>query len=288
MPRSTDPAVAVLGTGLMGAAMARRWLGHGVAVTVWNRDQRRTEPLHAAGAAVAADPAAAAAAAGTVVTMLADGTATEAVMSAALAAMTPGALWVQMATVGIDATQRCAALAAEHGVGFVDAPVSGTRQPAEEGTLTVLASGDAHWRDRCEALFAPIATRTMWLGAAGEATKLKLVVNAWLAALLSGLAESVALAEGLGLDAQRFLDVIDGGPLGCGYATVKGGMMLRRDYPVSFPLHLLAKDVELVAAAAAGAGVPLRLPAAIAALLAAAGDHGDDDMAAVVEGLRTR
>jgi 3-hydroxyisobutyrate dehydrogenase len=113
------------------------------------------------------------------------------------------------------------------------------------------------------------------------------VVNAWLASLVAGLAEAVALAEGLGIDPRRFLEAIDGGPLGPAYAQLKGTMMVAGDYPVSFPLHLLTKDVDLVAAAAADAGVPLRLPTAIHDLLTAAeATHADADMAAVVEALR--
>jgi 3-hydroxyisobutyrate dehydrogenase len=276
----------VLGTGIIGSAMARRWVAHGFDVTVWNRNRARAVPLRDAGATLADDPAAAVGGADVVVTMLADGAVTADVMSAAAAAMRPDGMWVQMATVGVAATEQLARIAADHDVTFVDAPVSGTRRPAEEGMLTVLASGPPAARDACDGLFAAIATRTLWVGDAGAGQKLKLVVNAWLAAQLAGLAESIALAEGLGVDPQRFLDVIEGGPLGSGYASVKGPMMIRRDYPVSFPLHLLAKDVDLVADAAAEAGVTLALPAAVASLLALAADRGDDDMAAIVEALR--
>lgn len=291
---STIP-IAVLGTGIMGGAMARRWAGHDFAVTAWNRDRAKAEALVAgagAGAltvAVAETPAAAVAGAEVVVTMLADGAATEAVMADALPALAAGATWIQMGTVGLDATARLAARAsAADDVGFVDAPVSGTRQPAEQGLLTVFASGPQALRDRCDRVFAPVAARVLWVGDdAGAGSRLKLVVNHWLAALVAGLAEAIALAEGLGVDPRRFLDAIEGGPLGSGYATVKGAMMVDRDYPTAFPLHLLAKDVALVAEAAEGAEVPLRLPAAVADLLAAAlPAHADADMSAVVEALR--
>jgi 3-hydroxyisobutyrate dehydrogenase len=287
---ATPPRLAVLGTGIMGGAMARRWAGHGHAVTAWNRHRAKAEALADAGVVAVATPAEAVAGADVVVTMLADGPATEAVMAEALPAVAPGALWVQMGTVGVEATDRLAALAGSvgpAGLAFVDAPVSGTKRPAEQGLLTVLAGGPEAVRDRADAVFAPVAARVEWVGDVGAGTRLKLVVNAWLAALLAGLAESIALAEGLGLDPRRFLATIEGGPLGSGYATVKGAMMLDRSYPVAFPLHLLAKDVDLVAAAASTAGVPLRLPAAVADLLAAAApDHGDDDMAALVEAFR--
>jgi 3-hydroxyisobutyrate dehydrogenase len=289
MSASSDatPTLAVLGTGIMGGAMARRWAGHGFAVTAWNRDRTKAEALGDTGLAVADTPGDAVRGARYVVTMLADGDATEQVATEALPAVADGAIWVQMGTVGVDATDRLAALAADAGVTFVDAPVSGTKQPAEQGTLMVLASGPEPVREELERVFDPVAARVVWVGDVGAGSRLKLVINSWLATLLAGLAESIALAEGLGLDPARFLDAIDGGPLGPAYASLKGSMMLERDYPPAFPLRLLAKDVDLVAAAAAEADVPLRLPAAIGALLTAARpEHDDEDMSALVEALR--
>jgi 3-hydroxyisobutyrate dehydrogenase len=192
-----------------------------------------------------------------------------------------------MATVGIEATDRLLGAADEAGVAFVDAPVSGTKQPAEQGKLTVLASGAHHLRARCEPVFEAVAAKVLWVGEAGDGSRLKLVVNAWLAALVAGLAEAIALAERIGVDPRLFLATIEGGPLGSGYAAVKGPMMIERDYQAAFPLDLLAKDVDLVADAARQAGLPLRLPEAIRALLSAASEvHGEDDMAAIIEALR--
>lgn len=281
------PSVAVLGTGIMGGAMAARLAGHGFRLVVWNRSRARAEPLAAAGARVAGTPAEAVAGADVVVTMLADGDATASVMTDARAALGDGALWLQMGTVGITATERLARLAAEAGVAFVDAPVSGTRQPAEQGKLTVFASGPAELSERCAPVFDTVAAKVLWVGEAGAGTRLKLVVNAWLAALVGGLAESVALAEGIGVDPRQFLAAIDGVPVGAPYAQLKGTMMIDRDYPPSFPLHLLTKDVALVADAAAEAGLALRVGPAVLALLEAAEErHAEDDMAAIVEALR--
>ena len=285
---SDQPALSVLGTGIMGGAMAARWAAEGP-VTVWNRDRAKAERLAPAGVQVATTPAEAVAAADVVVTMLADGDVTASVMGDALASARPGATWLQMATVGLEPLDRLAAMAAGAGVTFVDAPVLGTKAPAENGQLTVFAAGPDDVLDRVGPTFGPVAAQVLRVGEVGAATRLKLVVNAWLASLLAGLAESVALAEGLGVDPRRFLDVIDGGPLGPAYAQLKGAMMVGRDYPPSFPLHLLTKDVGLVEAAAEGAGLSLRLPAAIHDLLEAAeADHADDDMAAIVEAVRPR
>lgn len=280
-------ALAVLGTGIMGAAMARRWAEHGFAVTVWNRDRSKAEALTESGVIVADTPADAVRGADVVVTVLADGDVTERVVTDAAPATSDGAVWLQMGTVGIEATDRLAAMAADAGVAFVDAPVSGTKQPAEQGKLTVLAGGPEELRERLVPVLEPIAVRTVWVGDVGAGSRLKLVINAWLAALLAGLAEAIALAEGIGVDPAGFLASIEGGPLGSGYASVKGPMMIDRNYPTTFPLHLLTKDVDLVADAAKSAGVPLQLPAAIRSLLVnAQAGHGDDDMAAIIEALR--
>lgn len=280
--------LAVIGTGIMGGAMARRWADHGFEVTAWNRDRAKAEQLSDAGVAAALSAAAAVEGAEVIVTMLADGDVTEKVMADAVRSVAPGAMWVQMATVGIDATNRLKAMADDAGAGFVDAPVSGTKQPAEQGRLTVLAGGPEELRDRCEPLFAAVATKVVWLGESGTGSRLKIVINAWLAALLAGLAEAIALAEGLGVNPRDFLAAIEGGPLDSGYAAIKGPMMIDRTYPAAFPMHLLAKDVDLVAAAAADAGLDLRLPPAIRSLLEQAGKaHGDEDMSAIIEALRS-
>lgn len=155
------PALAVLGTGIMGGAMARRWAEHGFAIAVWNRDRTKAAALAGAGATVADTPADAVRAADVVVTVLADGGVTEKVMADALPAISPGAVWLQMATVGIGATERLAAMATGAGIAFVDAPVSGTKQPAEQGTLTVLASGAEELGDQLAPVFEPVAARTL-------------------------------------------------------------------------------------------------------------------------------
>ena len=271
----------------MGGAMARRWADHGFDVTAWNRDRAKAERLTDAGVTVADDPPGAVVGADVVVTMLADGEVTGKVMADAVGELEDDAVWIQMGTVGIEATDRLAAMALDAGVGFVDAPVSGTKQPAEQGKLMVLAGGPEDLRDRCQPIFEPVATKVLWVGDVGAGTRLKLVINAWLAALLAGLAEAIALAEAIDIDPRQFLAAIEGGPLGPAYAAVKGPMMIDRTYPPAFPLHLLTKDVDLVTDAAGAAGLELRLPTAIRALLEDAGaTHGDDDMSAIIEALR--
>jgi 3-hydroxyisobutyrate dehydrogenase len=277
--------VAILGTGVMGAPMARNALAAGLAVRAWNRTAERAQALAGDGAAVAATPAAAAEGADLVATVLSDADATLHVMlppGGALAGAEAGAVWVQMGTLGLEGTERCAALAAQYGVPFVDAPVMGTKQPAEQGALTVLASGSASVRETVAPLFEAVGARTLWLGEAGAGTRMKLVGNAWVLALVEGLAETFALAEGLGVDPRDFLDVIAGGPLDAGYAHIKGGAMIEREFAPSFPLRLAAKDARLIAAAAEQAGLELPVVRALVDQLAAGVErgHGDEDVAA--------
>src|SRR5215207_5091979 len=279
--------VTVLGTGIMGAPMARNLAAAGHEVRAWNRSRERAEPLAADGVEVADSPAEAVREAEVVVTMVSDGAAVEAV--AGDLGFPAGAVWAQMSTVGIAATERLVARAAEAGVPIVDAPVLGTKAPAEQGQLTVIAAGPPAARERCAPVFDAVGARTVALGdEPGAATRMKLVLNAWLLALIGGLSESVALAESLDLDPAAFLEIIDGGPLGPPYAKMKGTMMIERSYEPSFSLALAAKDARLALEAASAQG--LELPALRATLgqleKAVERGHGDDDMAAAVEASR--
>ena len=266
--------LAVLGTGIMGAPMARNLARAGHDVRVWNRSAHKAEGL---GATVAASPAEAAEGAEVVLTMLADGPAVESVMDGVRLA--GDQVWWQASTVGVEAIERLAGMAGE--AAFVDGPVLGTRQPAEKGELTVLASGPG--RDRLAPVFDPVAARVIDLGGeAGASSRMKLVLNAWLVALTEGLAESIALAEGLGSDPRKFLEILDGAPMGSPYAQLKGRAMIERSFDPSFSLKLAAKDAGLVAEAAAAAGLELPLPRVIREQMEKAieAGHGDEDMAA--------
>jgi 3-hydroxyisobutyrate dehydrogenase len=266
--------IAVLGTGIMGAPMARNLARAGHDVRAWNRSRAKAEGL---GATVAESPAEAAEGAEVVITMLADGAVVESVMDGVR--LSGDQVWWQASTVGVAAAERLAALASD--AAYVDAPVLGTRQPAEEGKLTVLASGPR--QERLAAVFEPVAARVLDLGEEpGAGTRMKLVVNAWLVSLLEGLAESIALAEGLGIDPARFLEILDGAPMGSPYAQLKGKAMIARSFDPSFSLKLAAKDARLVAEAAEAAGLDLPLPRAIRAQMEKAieAGHGEEDMAA--------
>lgn len=274
--------VAVLGTGYMGAPMARNIADAGHTVRVWNRSRARAEPLADAGATVADTPAEAVDGADIVITMLSDGPVVAEVIDAAAGRLGADVVWLQMSTVGDAWSVTLAARATDLGVTYVDAPVLGTKKPAEDGSLVVLAAGADDVRDRVAPIFDAVGWRTLWLDGVGRASRLKLVINAWIAALTAALAESVALAEHLDVDPRQFLDAIDGGAVGAPYAQIKGPMMIAGEYPTSFPVRLAHKDVGLVLDAA-GDTLPLRVAEAVAAQFSAAIDAGagEDDMAAV-------
>ena len=283
--RTVAPVVAVLGTGIMGAGMARSLRRAGLEVRVWNRTQARAEPLAASGATVAADPAAAVRGADVVITMLTDGPAVLAAMTEAEPGLTEGQVWLQSSTVGVEAATEVAAFARAHGLDLVDAPVSGTRQPAEAGQLLVFAAGSDRARERAAAVLEAVSVRTVWLGtdpAAATATRLKLVVNSWVLATATAAAETVALAEGLGLDPGLFARTIAGGGLDSGYLQAKTAAILSGDFSPNFGLANAAKDARLILEEAQAAGVRLDLTTAVSERFQRAieAGHGDQDMVA--------
>ncbi len=273
--------VAILGTGIMGAGMARNMIRSGLEVRVWNRTAARADPLAGDGAMVAGSAADAVRGADVIVTMLNDGSGVDQAIAAAIPGISPGQVWAQMTTVGIDGTEHLAEIARAHDLVFVDAPVQGSRQPAEAGQLTVLASGPDEARDRVQPVFDAVGARTLWLGPAGMASRLKLASNSWVLTLTNGVAEALALTQGLGLDPQQFLDLVRGGPLDSPYLQMKAAAMLAGDFSPNFSTGNAAKDAGLVVDAAHRAGLLLDMAEAGAARFrrAVEAGHGDDDMA---------
>ena len=282
----THPSVAVLGTGIMGAAMARNLVKAGLAVTVWNRTAARALPLAHEGAIVGESPAQAVAEADVVLTMLFDGAAVSDVMTEALPAMKPGSVWMLSTTSSLDEIAAFARLADSRGIDFVDAPVLGTRAPAEAGQLTVLAAAKPHTRATLQHICDAVGSRTVWTGedpAAASATRLKLVANSWVVALTNATGETMSLAQALGVDPQAFFDVIDGGPLDNGYLRAKAQLILDDALePPSFAVDTAAKDARLIFAAGCAHGAELDgIEAAIRRYdRVIARGYGGEDMAA--------
>ncbi|MBM7808841.1 3-hydroxyisobutyrate dehydrogenase [Geodermatophilus bullaregiensis] len=281
-----QPTVAVLGAGTMGAGMVTSLRRAGLPVRVWNRDTVKARALTDTGAEAAATPAEAAAGADVVLTTVLDADAAVDVVTQAAPAA--GTTWLQCSTVGVEGADRTVAAARDLDLVLVDCPVLGTKEPAAKGELTLLASGPEEARERLAPVFDALGSTTVWLGEAGAGSRLKLACNSWLFMLTTGAAQAIALTRGLGLDPQRFLDAISGGPVDSPYAHLKGGLMIAGDFPPSFGLSGATKDARLIRAALQGAGVDDRLTAAVLETMEAAGrreDPGAVDMAAVVRGL---
>lgn len=278
-----QPTVALLGIGTMGAGMAKNIAAAGLPLQVWNRSPEKAEPLKEIGAQVAATPAEAVDGASVVITMLFDGPSVASVIEEAAPSLAPGTIWAQMSTVGVVGHEALTRVAAKHDLIYVDAPVLGTKQPAADGALVVLASGPDSAKATLEPIFDAIGQRTMWLGEAGNGTKLKLVANGWVLTVLDGVAQSLRMAQSLGLDPQWFLDAVKGGAMDAPYVALKAKAMLTDQYDPSFAVSGAAKDAGLIEEAARAAGAdPAFVSIARKHLDQAVEEgHGDKDMAAV-------
>ena len=245
---------AFLGLGTMGRAMATSALRAGIPTIVWNREPEATRSVAELGADVAETAADAARRADIVVTMVTDA---DAVISIArdqgvLAALAPGAIWAQMSTIGVDGIDQVAAVAdAERpDVTLLDAPVSGSKVPAEQGQLTIFASGPEEVRPRVDPLFEALGQRTIWVGAVGAGSRLKLVNNTWLAFTSEAVASSIALARRLGLATETVVGALDGSTLVSPWQAAKLQRIAKDDYSAQFALALALKDVHLALQAA--------------------------------------
>jgi 3-hydroxyisobutyrate dehydrogenase len=256
--------VAVLGTGTMGAGMARSMLRAGLDVAAWNRTADRAEPLKAAGATIAGTVREAVDGADAVVTMMFDAPAVLGVADDLIAALAADAVWVQSATIGLNGVARVGRLAGERGVTLLDAPMLGTKQPADEGALVPLVAGPRDAARRVQPVFEAIGAKTIYAGdRIGQAMALKLACNAWIATVTAALGQSLELAAALGIEPSP--------------------EMLDSRYPPSFSVDGVLKDLGLMADAAGAAGFPRSLltPVREAYARASAAGHGSDDIAAV-------
>jgi len=276
--------VAVLGTGIMGSAMARNLVSAGLRTTAWDRSSTATAPLSDAGALVAASPAEAVHDAQVVITMLPTADVVNSVIfdSGVAEALAEGAVWAQMGTIGLAETTGISGRLSQlrPDVMFVDAPVSGSKGPAEAGQLLILASGPPAAAAAVRPVFSAIGRRTVWLGEAGQGSRMKLAVNAYMSILIEGVAEALELAGQLGIDDSKLAEAIEGGPLDAPIADAKLHKMERGDFAPEFPLEWALKDVDLAISAAGDDELPLL--AALSRQWHAAVDagHGREDVSA--------
>jgi 3-hydroxyisobutyrate dehydrogenase len=281
--------VAVLGVGIMGSAMARNLIAAGRRTAVWDRSGSATAGLADAGVLAAASPEEAVKDARVVITMLPTGDVVNSVMFDGVAeAFAEGAAWAQMGTIGVSATARMAERLGRvrPDVFFVDAPVSGSKGPAETGQLLILASGPRAAEGIVSPVFSVIGRKTVWLGEAGQGSRMKLVVNAYMSTLIEGVAEALELAERLGVDAAGLADAIEGGPLDAPIADAKLHKMERADFAPEFPLEWALKDVDLAVDAAGGDTLPLLTALSRQWRAAVADGHGREDVSAARLALR--
>ena len=282
--RAENAAVAVLGTGIMGSAMARNLVSAGLRTVVWDRSPGATTTLAAAGAIVAASPAEAVQGARVVITMLPTAEVVGSVVFSdkVVSSFAQDAVWAQMGTIGVGATAHMVAQLGQlrPDVTFVDAPVSGSKGPAESGQLLILASGPAEASKVLTPVFSALGRKTVWLGDAGQGSRLKLVVNAYMSVLIEGVAEALELAALLGIDADKLAEAVEGGPLDAPIADAKLHKMESGDFAPEFPLEWALKDVDLAIGAAGDVTLPLL--AALSSQWHAAVDagHGRQDISA--------
>ena len=276
--------VAVLGTGIMGSAMARNLVAAGLRTTVWDRSEQATAALASAGALAAASPQEAVSDAQVVITMMPTADAVESVMftDRVAQALARGAVWAQMGTIGVAATTGFAGrlVRLRPDVLFVDAPVSGSKGPAETGQLLILAAGPPVAAAIAAPAFAAIGRKTVWLGAAGQGSRMKLVVNAYMSTLIEGVAEALELASRLGIDPAGLAQVIEGGPLDAPIADAKLHKMQSGDFAPEFPLEWALKDVDLAIAATDGDRLPLLEALSRQWRTAVDAGHGREDISA--------
>jgi 3-hydroxyisobutyrate dehydrogenase len=276
--------VGLLGVGLMGSALAHRLLDRGIAVIAWDRNAEQLRDLESRGGQPAERPSEVVGPAGVVITMLPTAEVILDVVRPLLDGWPEGTIWLQMSSVGASEADQLTQVAEAHRVRLIDAPVSGSTHPAEEGELTILASGPDSARIAVEPIFDALASRVLWVGEAGMGSRLKLATNHWMITSVAALAESMHLCQAMGLDQQQFIALLDGGPLGSTYALQKLDEMRCHQYPAGFPVRLAIKDLELVREVekSSQATTPL-LDAVLERFMAAGPDLADQDLAAIYE-----
>jgi 3-hydroxyisobutyrate dehydrogenase len=272
--------VTILGAGGMGSAMAERLSETGHQVTIWDRDPDHTSRASGVGVTGAADAASAVADAAVVITMVTNGEAVHAIAEQMLPAMRPDAVWVQASTVGAEWADRLRALADANGRSMLDAPVSGSTGPARNGKLSWLVAGPTTAVEAARPVLDSLGERVLVVGTAGEANRLKLVVNSWMTAATVAMADALAACDRLGVARSALIEVLSGGPLAMPYALQKAQLMTDGEFTAGFPVELALKDIRLTEQAE---GLQPPLISVVEQRLQRAVDagHGRDDVAAV-------
>jgi len=281
--------VAFLGLGIMGSRMAANLCRAGFEVHAWNRTRARAEELAAEHGAVVEDtPAEAAAAAGIAITMVVDSPEVEAVLFGADGAaegLSEGGLAIDMSTIAPSASRAIADRLGERSVAFLDAPVTGSKPKAADGTLTIMVGGDAAEYERAKPLFEAMGKLVLHVGPQGHGSMVKLINNTVAAVNTAAVAEGIAVGRHAGLDLGKLVEVIGAGSGASAMLDLKAGPIIEHNYEPLFKLGHMLKDVRHCLAEAEALGVDMRVAGAAEGLYAEADDagHYDDDFAAVAE-----
>lgn len=268
----SNTKIGLIGLGLMGRPMGLNLLKAGYSLTVWNRTASRADSLVAAGAKLASSPQEVAAASDVLITIVSDPPALEGVLwgesaigrgSGALGSLRPGSIYIDSSTVSPVLARKIAAACAERQIAFLDAPVTGGTWGAEKGELVFMVGGDAQVLKDAEPVFSVMGKRWFHLGPNGAGQTIKLAMNLILALQVDALAEALALVTAAGLQGEKLVKVLQSSMARAAVLDVKAPLMLKGEYPPSFPLRLMHKDVGLALDLAKEAGVTL--PAAAAA-----------------------
>jgi 3-hydroxyisobutyrate dehydrogenase len=288
-----DSDVGFLGLGIMGRPMALNLVRAGTGLVVWNRTAAKVEPLRAAGATVAADPADVLRRTRVVFLMLADGPAIDSTLgrgTPGFAANVRGRIVVHMGTTSPEYSRGLEADIQAAGGRYVEAPVSGSRGPAESGELIAMLAGEPAAVDAVRSLIAPLCGEVFVCGPVPQALQMKLAVNLYLITMVTGLAEAFHFAERHGLDGRRLLEVLDAGPMASTVSRAKARKLLDRDFAVQASIVNVLDNNRLIAEAARAARLASPLLDVCHALYGetVALGHGEADMAAVVRALEAR
>jgi len=280
------PSIGFLGMGIMGVPMSQNLIKAGYSVTVWNRSPEKCAPVVKAGAAQATTAAEVVKSCDITFAMLSDPAAAEAVAfgpQGVIEAMCEGKGYVDISTVDPACAVKIAEAIRAKGGSYLEAPVSGSKKPAEDGALIFLCGGDKKLYEQCIDAFQVMGKKHLFLGEVGAGAKMKLVVNMVMGSMLSAYSEGLALASAADLRIDDVMDVVNNGAIACPMFSIKGPQMKTGSYPPAFPLKHAQKDMKLALLLADELGVALPTSAAANEQYKAAKGRGkgDEDFAAV-------
>jgi len=290
---AAKPKLGFVGMGIMGVPMTQRLLAAGYEVTVWNRTSSKCDPVVKAGAKCASTAKEVAESADITFAMLADPAAALDVVlgdSGVAAGMSSGKGYVDVSTVNSETSKQIAAAVRATGASFLEAPVSGSKKPAEDGALIFLTAGDEALFQRSEPMLEIMGKARFFLGDVGKGAEMKLIVNMIMGGMMAAFSEGLQLGKQSGLDMDKIVEVISLGAIASPMFALKGPNMTQDKFPTAFPLKHQQKDMRL--ALSLGDEKAQELPVAAAAnelyKRARSEGHGDEDFSAVLKALKRK